>query len=104
MAINKESFKISDIENFDEWFEKKDSRWMPELKNNYFYIDFINVVLRQDFSVHERININHDIDRFNFKLGNVFETKNDAMFFIDEFLKKSFDKYHEQYPPNSPRG
>ena len=104
MAINKESFLISQIENFDEWFEKKDRRWKPKYDEMYCYIDFINTILREDFSVHERVSIAQDIDKFNFKIGNVFKNRTDAKFFMNEYLKKAFDKYHEDYPPGSPRG
>jgi len=90
--------------NFDEWFERLEKRWIPHFKQHYFYLDFINILLRKDFHIHERMNINHEVDKFNFKLGNIFETEADASFCRDEFIKPAFKEFHKNYPPGSPRG
>lgn len=94
-AICQESFKISDIVNFNEWFEKKEEFWMPAYDEKYAYLDFINVLLREEFYIHERLNIDHDIDKFNFSIGNVFRTKLGAETCRDYFMKPAFKKYHK---------
>jgi len=97
-------FTEKDLSHQPEWFEKVDNKWKPSLKQSYFYLDFINILLRKDFHIHERLNINHEIDEFNFKIGNVFETELDAAFCREEFIKPAFKKFHKQYPPGSLRG
>jgi len=72
-------------------------RWKPKVGEQYYYIheSGIPTIDTWEDDYHHK---------YKFNLGNCFKTEVDARFCLDEFIKKAFDEWHEQYPPGSPRG
>lgn len=66
-------FVVSDIDNFDDWFEeiKEPKRWRAEGDGKYWYLDDCGVVLSND-------EWGDDIDDFRYSIGNYFKTEAEA--------------------------
>lgn len=66
-------FAVSDIDNFDDWFEeiKEPKRWRAEGGGKYWYLDDCGVVLSNE-------EWGDDTDYFRHSIGNYFKTKAEA--------------------------
>lgn len=64
---------VSDIDNFDEWFEeiKEPKRWRAEGGGKYWYLDDCGVVLSNE-------EWGDDTDDFRYRIGNYFKTEAEA--------------------------
>ena len=104
VIVNKISLALMEINNFDEWFKKVEKKWKPNIGQYYWYITEtgnLRQSVRKENEGGEMYGVFFDLQ---FELGNVFETKADAMFCRDEFIKKAFKEYHKNYQPGNPRG
>lgn len=66
-------FAVSDIGNFDDWFEeiKEPKRWRAEGGGKYWYLDDYGVVLSNE-------EWGDDTDDFRYSIGNYFKTEAEA--------------------------
>lgn len=65
---------VSEIDNFDEWFEEipeKHERWRGGRGDSYYFID-------DEGAIHHEIDINDGMDNYRYNIGNYFKTEAEA--------------------------
>lgn len=76
-------FAVSDIDNFDDWFEeiKEPKRWRAEGGGKYWYLDDCGVVLSNE-------EWGDDTDDFRYSIGNYFKTEAEAEAYKEYLLAR----------------
>ena len=74
---------VSDIDNFDEWFEeiKEPKKWRAEYGKKYWYLDDCGVVLSNE-------EWGDDTDDFRYRIGNYFKTEAEAEAYKEYLLAR----------------
>ena len=97
-------FSEKDLHHNSDWF-KKIWKWIPLVGEKYWYIPRegnIGSAIRPDTEA------GNGFDSAWFAIqcdyGNIFETRADAEFCRDEYIKKAFKKYHEASPDGGAEG
>lgn len=65
---------VSEIDNFDEWFEEipeKHERWRGGRGDSYYFID-------DEGAIRHEIDINDGMDNYRYNIGNYFKTEAEA--------------------------
>lgn len=65
---------VSEINNFDEWFEEipeKHERWRGGRGDSYYFID-------DEGAIRHEIDTNDDMDNYRYNIGNYFKTEAEA--------------------------
>lgn len=65
---------VSEIDNFDEWFEEipeKHERWRGGRGDSYYFID-------DEGAIRHEINTNDGMDNYRYNIGNYFKTEAEA--------------------------
>ena len=65
---------VSEIDNFDEWFEEipeKHERWRGERGDSYYFID-------DEGAIRHEIDTNDGMDNYRYNIGNYFKTEAEA--------------------------
>ena len=65
---------VSEIDNFDEWFEEipeKQERWRGERGDSYYFID-------DEGAIRHEIDTNDGMDNYRYNIGNYFKTEAEA--------------------------
>ena len=65
---------VSEIDNFDEWFEEipeKHERWRGGRGDSYYFID-------DEGAIHHEIDTNDGMDNYRYNIGNYFKTEAEA--------------------------
>lgn len=71
---NRPWFAVSEIDNFDEWFEEipeKHERWRGGRGDSYYFID-------DEGAIRHEIDTNDGMDNYRYNIGNYFKTEAEA--------------------------
>lgn len=74
---------VSDIDNFDDWFEEipENKRWRAKYGGEYWYLDDCGVVLSNE-------ECGDDTDDFRYSIGNYFKTEAEAEAYKEYLLAR----------------